>query len=278
MVFDNRRVLLIIVAASLLLLPAIVFSSSLIRALLGIPFVLLFPGYCLMSALFPREDKVDKLERFVLSVGLSIVVVAFIGLALNFTPWGIRLYPILVAVTAFILIFAVMALWRERVVPKAERIRYSVRLRAEWRGMSRSEKMKSASLLLLLMAMVGLIGYTIASSQKTEQYTEFYILGPGGKAEGYPKQGVVGQPVWLVVGIENLEGVDVSYRVEVKIGVEVVGGLSVGPLESGQKVEEAVSFTPRVAGNNQKVQVSLFMNGSTEPYSGRPLSLYLDVR
>ena len=57
-----------------------------------------------MSALFPGRDELDGIERLALSIELSICLVAFIGLVLNYTPWGFRLKPIHLSISAFTLI------------------------------------------------------------------------------------------------------------------------------------------------------------------------------
>jgi uncharacterized membrane protein len=80
-------------------------NATPIRAVVGFPLVLFLPGYSLVSALFPGRDELDALERIALSIGLSICVVVFVGLGLNYTPWGIRLGPVLLALSAFTLIF-----------------------------------------------------------------------------------------------------------------------------------------------------------------------------
>lgn len=87
-------------------------NASILRAILGFPFVLFLPGYTLLAALFPENDELDAIERVALSIGLSICVVVFIGLGLNFTPWGIRLGPILMAMAAFMLIMTALAALR----------------------------------------------------------------------------------------------------------------------------------------------------------------------
>jgi hypothetical protein len=70
-----------------------------IRLVLGLVFVLFIPGYVTVEALFPKSSEFDSLERFALSVGLSIAIVMFVGLVLNYTPWGIRLTPIVISLT-----------------------------------------------------------------------------------------------------------------------------------------------------------------------------------
>src|SRR3972149_2846324 len=113
---------LLIVACSLVLGAIIlaVPSAKAVRIVLGLPFVLFFPGYALVAALFPRKDDLDAIERVALSLGLSIAGVPLIGLALNYPPWGIRVNPILVFVTLFIVLAAAAALVRRRMLPVDE--------------------------------------------------------------------------------------------------------------------------------------------------------------
>ena len=113
--------LLFIVVLSLLLVPLALFTSGALRIILGLAFVLFFPGYTLIAALFPRKDALDSIERLALSFGLSIAVVPLIGLILNYTPWGIRLYPILISVLLFIVIMAAIAWYRRRRLQPGER-------------------------------------------------------------------------------------------------------------------------------------------------------------
>ncbi len=73
-------------------------------------FALFTPGYLTSKILFPRTSNLGSVERFVLSVGLSIVIVMFVGLLLNFTSWGIRLTPIVISLTIFNTVFVSLAL------------------------------------------------------------------------------------------------------------------------------------------------------------------------
>ena len=80
-----------------------------VRVVLGLLLVLFLPGYSLIAALFPRKDDLDGIERIALSFGLSIAVVPLIGLALNYTPFGIRLVPVLAGLSVFTILLAVIA-------------------------------------------------------------------------------------------------------------------------------------------------------------------------
>jgi hypothetical protein len=84
-----------------------------IRWVLGSLFVLFIPGYVTVEALFPKGRELDTIERFALSVGLSLALVPLVGLLLNYTPWGIRLNPIVVSLTLLTVGLAMVALARE---------------------------------------------------------------------------------------------------------------------------------------------------------------------
>jgi hypothetical protein len=83
------------------------------RYVLGSIFVLYLPGSMLIEALYPRSEDLESLERLALSIGLSLAVVPLIGLILNYTPWGIRLTPIVTSLATFTETMAVLALVRK---------------------------------------------------------------------------------------------------------------------------------------------------------------------
>ena len=82
----------------------------------------------------------------------------------------------------------------------------------------------------------------------------------------------------MILGIVNNEYETVSYRVETRIdGVKnnEVDGIR---LEHGEKWEHEVSFTPEIAGKEQKVEFLLYKikNSEVEPCF-EPLRLWVDV-
>lgn len=82
------------------------------RYVLGSIFVLWLPGYTFIKALFP-EKEIDSIERVALSIGMSLALVPITGLLLNYTPWGIKLTPIIISLLALTLTFATAAIVRE---------------------------------------------------------------------------------------------------------------------------------------------------------------------
>ncbi|MCS7098465.1 MAG: DUF1616 domain-containing protein [Candidatus Methanomethyliaceae archaeon] len=83
------------------------------RIIIGSIFVLFLPGYALIEALYPEESNLSPLERFALSIGLSLALVPLVGLLLNYTPWGIRLNPILASLSILSLSLALISSYRK---------------------------------------------------------------------------------------------------------------------------------------------------------------------
>lgn len=265
----NVLVLLLIVV--IILLP-----SNSLRIALGLPFLLFFPGYTLVAALFPKRESLEAIERVALSFGLSIAVVPLIGLILNYTPWGIRLEPVLYSVTSFIFITSIVAWLRRKGLPEQERFGIKFQLKAPGWGRGTLDRVLSIILVVAVLGALGMLGYVIAAPKVGERFTEFYILGLSGKATDYPKEVRVGEEAKVIVGILNHEHEIVTYRVELKI--DGVKNNEVGPilLANEQKWEEIVSFTPDKTGDNQKVGLMLYKNEEAEPCL-EPLYLWIDV-
>jgi hypothetical protein len=89
------------------------FPLSIVRWVLGSIFVLYLPGFSLIQLLFPKGKEIDSLERFALSIGLSLALVPLIGLVLNFTPWGIRFAPIIASLGTFTTVALLAAAMRK---------------------------------------------------------------------------------------------------------------------------------------------------------------------
>ena len=276
----RRDLDLLLVVASSLVLTAIILavpSASAARIILGLPFVLFFPGYTLVAALFPRKDDLDAIERVALSLGLSIAVVPLIGLALNYSPWGIRINPILVFVSLFIVLAAAAALVRRRMLPAD--IAFSVAIDVQlprWSQVRLADRFLAVGMVIALVAL-GVTTYFVATSRgSSESFTEFYVLGPAGKAEAYPTVMRVGQNATVILGVVNQEGEDITYQIAVTIDGENMDSIDNLSVADGEQREGRVAVTPTHAGDNQKVEFRLYKEGESEPY--RSLHLRIDVK
>lgn len=83
-----------------------------LRWILGSVFVLFIPGYVTLEALFTGDRQLDSIERFALSIGLSLASVSLVGLLLHYTPWGLTLTSTLIALTIFTVGLAIIAVTR----------------------------------------------------------------------------------------------------------------------------------------------------------------------
>lgn len=220
-----------------------------LRVLLGLPFVLFLPGYAFIAALFPErghapveneeptDDRgIDPIERVALAFGMSIAIVPLLGLLLNFTPWGIRLTPIVLMMSAFTIGCAAIGAVRRWELEPEER--FSVPYR-EWIATGRAELFEpddrmdgalNVALALAILLAVGSVGFAVAVPQDGEQFTEFYLLTEDDNgdlvADDYPEEFIQGEPQSLIVGIENNEHETVDYTVVVqleRVETETVG-------------------------------------------------------
>lgn len=271
--------LLIIVVLSLLLVLLVAVTTGALRIALGLAFILFFPGYTLIAALFPRKVGHEGIERLALSFGLSIAVASLIGLALNYTPWGIRLYPILISLLFFIVVMAAIAWYRRRKLPPQER--FTPRLGFTlpslihfWTGQARWDKILIVLLALAILSAIGTLSYVISEPKPGERFTEFYILE--GKSENYPRVVTLGQSVNVTLGIMNRQHEATAYKIKITIDGESIGEIGPVNLNHEEKWEQVVTFNPAQAGANQKVDFLLYKGTSGELY--RTLHFWLDVK
>jgi uncharacterized membrane protein len=197
-------------------------NESFLRILFGIPLVLFIPGYALIAALFPGSRDIDLIERTALSFGLSIAIVPLTGLALNYTPWGIRLDPIVICLSILTIGLCVVAQYRRAQLPPVERFVFPFRelreaITGEFlpkEGASRTDRILSIILLVAIFAAVATTVYVIVVPKEGEKFTEFFILGEKQKAADYPTRLMTGTNGSLFIGIGNHEYRNITYTVE----------------------------------------------------------------
>lgn len=83
------------------------------RYIFGSLFMLYLPGSSFIELLYSNNHDLPQLERITLSIGLSLALVLLVGLALNYTPWGIRLVPIILSLSLLTIIIGLGALARK---------------------------------------------------------------------------------------------------------------------------------------------------------------------
>jgi uncharacterized membrane protein len=278
----QNELLVINILSVALILTISFFPFPVLRIILGLPFILFLPGYTLIAALFPKKSGLDAIERVALSFGLSIAVVPLIGLVLNYTPWGIRLYPILVSLTVFIAAMSAIGWYRRHRLPEQEKLNLILNLSLP-RQENRLDRALSIMLILAIVGAIGTLGYVIATPRVGERFTEFYVLGLEGKAEGYPTELIVGEEGRVILGITNREHETMGYEVKIKIGEILEQRIGPIQLEHEQGWRQEVGFTPQEPGKDQKVQFTLYKVPRLDEEDGAltelsTLHLWIDVK
>ena len=295
-----------------------------LRIVVGLPFVLFVPGYALIAALFPEagdppvDDRatddakqsnaqsrsgIDGIERVALSFGLSIAVVPLIGLVLNFTPWGIRLVPIVVSISAFTLFLTAIAVQRREALAPEDRFAVPYR---EWYASGRRELLEpdsrgDAALNVLLVVSVlvafGSVGYAVGVPKEGESFTEFYLLTENDDgdlvADDYPTEFTQGESKSLTVGIGNQEHERTNYTVVVELHRVEVQNNSTSVLEerSLKRYRTSVahnetwhlnhSIAPQMTGTNLRLTYLLYKDtppqNPTVDNAYRELHLWVNV-
>lgn len=272
----RNELILLNLLVVVLIIAIIFFPSNVLRVVLALPFLLFFPGYTLMAALFPRRERMDAIDRIALSFGISIAIVPLIGLILNYSPWGIGLEPALYSVSSFILATSIIAWLRRRRLPEPEKFGINFQLRLPgWDGSMR-DKTLSVVLVFTILGALGILGYVIASPKTGEKFTEFRVLDTAGEVAHYPQELSVGTAGNVILHIVNHEYQEVPYRIEIRSSGVIIKEVGPVKLQHEQKWEQKVGFTPISVGGNQKVEFVLFKVGDDEPYQS--LHLWLNVK
>ncbi len=137
------------------------------------------------------------------------------------------------------------------------------------------DKTLSVILIIVLIAAVAATIYIVVFPQPGEKFTEFYILGPNGKAGDYPANLIMGESGNVIIGVVNHEYANTTYELKVKLNQTLLKDENI-TLTNNEKKEIPFTFKPAATGKNQKLEFLLFKPpGNSTTY--RSLYLYLNV-
>ncbi|XHH08900.1 MAG: DUF1616 domain-containing protein [Candidatus Bathyarchaeia archaeon] len=269
--------LLTINALSIILILTIVwFPESPLRTLLGVPFVLFFPGYVLMCLLFPLRKDLGDIERLALSVGLSLAVVPLVGLAMNYSSWGIRLLPMVTSIFILTLLLSLLTNYRRAKLPAEQKLIFVTPKLPTWNTVHNPDKILAVGFLIVILAVVGLAVYFVFALKTSEQFTEFYVLGSNGELADYPVNLTLGETGVVTLGITNHEFENLTYKIVVKFENQTLDVIGDIPLDQGLSWNQTYSFTPQVIGEKLRLQFQLYKQNLTEVY--RSCHLWINVQ
>jgi len=136
------------------------------------------------------------------------------------------------------------------------------------------EKTISAILLSAVILSLTAVIYLTVSPPPTEGFTEFYVLGPGGKAADYPRHLDAGENATVIIGVENHEHAQVDYILKVLLGNVTLQEKNIR-LDDNSNWTENYSFTT-VGSGEKNLSFILYLRGDDEPY--RTLHLNIEVK
>ena len=274
--------------------------------LLGVPFLLVLPGYAIVSAVFPvdtgrvRRSEVaqpwhepDHIVRIALSLVVSAVVLALVGVVLSIGS-AIRLGPSVVAISAVTLFGVAIAAVRrlradpaERAMPFGDDSRF-------WGRLSSGSNFQNGVAVVALLLLVATLAVTAAAPPQGDSYTEFYVLSEDGNgtltAQEYPETFVSGEGQTLHVGLENREHEPTSY--EVVMQAQAIGddGSVVmqqqvdrfdADLAHGENTTVEREVAPTLVGDQIRLQLLLYKGSAPDdPSSGtadQTLQIWINV-
>lgn len=210
-----------VVAWSVLTVVAIMLDAPLaVRGPLGVGSALLLPGYAVIAALFPAgstqlsevtaADGISLLERAVLSVGVSLTVLALSGIGLNRILGSIPTETLLAGVLTITIVSVAVASIRRRLVQADERYAPSI-------SFSAMRSRPDALVILLAVSVLfagGAVAYGELGTNQSTSLTEFYfVTDSGNSSEGYTTtfDSDTATPMSLAIG--NSEGEEMTYTV-----------------------------------------------------------------
>lgn len=268
----------------------VIFTPGLSNTFVGniflIPMILFIPGYVLMAALFPKKHDLEFIERIALSFGSSMAAALLIGLPLKFalgtTSLSILFTFYLYILCSFTVAFVFIAAYRRKNLHEEER--FSVPLPNMYETASHEislnknsmERISTGILIFLIFFAISTIYFVITSPKPGEKFTEFYLLGPDGKADNYTKELKYNFPSEILVGVVNHEYSSVNYTVQVALENEVLTDTWFS-LNHNETWEKNVTFVPDKIGTDMRLEFLLFKEDNfTAPY--RDLYLIVSVK
>jgi len=251
------------------LLPVV--RETLLRVALALPYALFVPGYAFIAALFPEKGRsdddaadadteglvrggIDGFERVALSFGTSIAIVPLVGLVLNFTPWGLRLVPILALLGGVTVVLAAVGARRRAALDPEDRFevpyeQWLTTARTAFASETRRDRILNVLVAVSVLLAVGSVGYVVAFPKQGPPFSEFYLLTEDESgdlvADDYPTDFVAGEPRLVIVGVGNHEHETVTYTVASELQRVRVANNSTEVLES----ESLQRFSSRVPDN-----------------------------
>ena len=242
-----------------LLIPQL--ESTALKSVFGFLLIIFISGYSLIALIYPKKESLEGIERFALSFGLSLAITSVIGFIV-YALLGTQINYILLVVSILTFILSFLACIRRWNLSEEERFSvnfkyYFNRITESFKRESGKDKVLSVLLAISIILAISATAYVILVPKEGEKFTEFYILGPDGKASSYPTNLTVGQTGNVTVGIVNHEYSTVNYEMIIKLNNQTINDTNI-TLSNNETYSVPFTFTPSTYGQNQELEFLLY--------------------
>lgn len=264
-------------------------SSTPLRIAISIPLLLFAPGYAVLAALVPEgKTAVDEgrfrgigaVERITYSVALSLVLVPFLGFAVNFTPGGIELFPVAGAVALLTLSATAVGIYRWLSLPPTERFSLGLghHLPLLWNDLfavrSSTDYVITGVLVLSLIAAVGGVAYGVVTDPGDGGHSELFLATETENGtlvlDEYPSDLASDDSRPLVLGLRNQEGERRPYTVAVSLQRIDNGTVAdredlerfEPTLEDGEQWTRPLEVEPTISGEHLRLTYEVYVGGA----------------
>jgi uncharacterized membrane protein len=209
---------------SLFIIPITILNlNDALKIFFGLIFLLFIPGYLILYTLFPTK-KINKginfIERIALSFGISLAIVALIGIALYYLAGKINSESALISIFIFEMSFGFISIYRWYKTIPEERLIFSINLslfelKNNLKIKSKLDKLLIMILIILIIFTITIFIFIITSPIQHEKYTSFNLLSSDRSTTNYPNNIIAGENTTIIIGITNHEYKTINYTVEI---------------------------------------------------------------
>ncbi len=273
---DSDMLVVLVMSIAQLLCIALIPDSP-VRIVLGLPFVLFFPGYMLLCVLFPQKSDITNLERLALSIGLSLAITPLIALALNYTPMGIQMSSIVTSLFGFTIAMTILTYYRRTKLSQDQKFTSLINIKMpKLKSLNTFDKLSIIGFFVAVLSIAMLTGYLASQPKIYQQYTEFYVLDSNGQPPQNPLNLTAAENATIILGITNHEYENVTYKITLTLNGTIIETISNITLSNQMTWQQNYVFAALQTHDRLDLEITLYREGVADPY--RSLQLWLTVQ
>ncbi|MEN4017755.1 MAG: DUF1616 domain-containing protein [Methanobacterium sp.] len=215
--------------------------------------VLFLPGYVIITIYFPKKNDLKNIKCLALSIILSISIAFLIGMIWNYVMFDNRLTLTLLSIAILTFLTIPVAFLKRNGVSKSFNNSWMgifKSFKSWYNGKSQRDKVTSIILVIFVFIALSSTAHVVFSPKESERFTEFYLLGPGGKAVDYPTNLTTGETGKVIIGVVNHENQNTTYKMVVTSNKRIIDEQNL-TLNNAEKFEMPYNFTVSDSGKKE---------------------------